>query len=67
MADNTSSSIYPTPRVYRDIRNPDGTLNITNALQMSYHVFLQVPNVQKWTTGFHPESVWPGRQVKALI
>jgi hypothetical protein len=39
MADNTPSSIYPTPRVYRDIRNPDGTLNITNALQMSYHVF----------------------------
>jgi hypothetical protein len=39
MAENTPVSVFPQSRVYRDIRNPDGSMNINHMLQMSYHVF----------------------------
>lgn len=36
---NTPSSAVPAYDVVRDIRNPDGSMNVANMLPMAYHVF----------------------------
>ncbi|MEP6998917.1 MAG: hypothetical protein ABI969_00465 [bacterium] len=36
----TPSSVIPRPDVVRDIRKPDGSMDITNMIAMGYHVFL---------------------------
>lgn len=39
-ADNMPALATPQTNILRDIRNPDGSLNVLNLLPMAYHVFL---------------------------
>ncbi|MBA3658883.1 MAG: hypothetical protein H0W67_04735 [Gemmatimonadales bacterium] len=39
MAPNTPALAVPQPNAVRDIRNPDGSMNVLNMLAMGYHVY----------------------------